>query len=536
MCGLIVLVMWSLIIGKIPPYLPLPKGGTIPSLAKGGEGRFIKYCLSNYIHIVFGLLIFIFSFNGCTVGPDYVRPGFDVPSSFRYQDKEAKETANTEWWKQFNDPVLDALISEALANNKNIKIAAANVEQAAGVLMQAKSPLFPQIGYSGSGARQRASEAGATPLPPSVPNPQTSYQALSSASWEIDLWGRIRRTSEAALAELFATEEARRGVILSLVASVATNYIQLLGLDEQLLISKRSLATYAESVRLFELQFKYGQVSQMNVEQARTQYETAAAVIPQIESQIAQTEHALSILLGRNPGPVPRGKRIYELMLPSVPAGLPSDVLANRPDIRQAEQNLISANAQIGAAKALYYPTISLTGAFGFASSDLSNLFKGPARIWNYAGSFAGPIFTGGAIYGQIKQAEASREASLYNYKLAIQNAFADVENALISRTKLIEQVHAQERLVRAGSEYARLARLQYNGGYSPYSTVLQAEQQLFPSELNYTQYRASLFISLVNIYKTMGGGWIIEAEKLTVQQKDDGKAGNKENSKTNEK
>jgi multidrug efflux system outer membrane protein len=474
-----------------------------------------------------GLIVLSFAvlLTGCMVGPDYVRPVVDVPPAFRYEDKEARETVNAEWWKQFHDPVLDGLITEALANNRNIKIAAANVEQAAGVLMQARSLLFPQIGYSSSGTKQRATEEGATPLPDSVPNPQTSYQVLSSASWEIDLWGRIGRLSESARAELFASEEAWRGVILSLVASVASDYIQLLGLDEQLLISKRSLATYAESVRLFELQFKYGQVSQMNVEQARTQYETAAAAIPQIESQIAQMENALSILLGRNPGTIPRGKTVHELMLPPVPAGLPSDLLASRPDIRQAEQNLIAANAQIGAARALYFPTISLTGIFGFASSDLSNLFKGrPSRTWSYAGSFAGPIFTGGAISGQVKQAEAGREAALFDYELAIQNAFADVENALVAHSKLIEQLKVQERLVKAGSEYERLARLQYDGGYSPYSTVLQAEQQLFPSELNYAQYRASLFISLVNIYKAMGGGWIAEAEKLTTQKDNEGR------------
>ncbi len=474
------------------------------------------------------VLAFVVLLTACTVGPDYVRPVVEVPDSFRYKDVDAQETANTEWWKQFQDPVLDALITEALANNKNIKIAAANIEQAEGVLMQARAPLFPQVGYNGSGTKQRASEEGATPLPPTVPNPQTSYQALSSASWEIDLWGRIRRTSEAARAELFATEEAWRGVILSLVASVASDYIQLLGLDEQLLISKRSLDAYAESVKLFELQFKYGQVSQMNVEQARTQYETAAVAIPQIESQIAQTENALSILLGRNPRTIPRGKTVHKLMLPPVPAALPSDLLVNRPDVRQAEQNLISANAQIGAAKALYYPTISLTGVLGFASSDLSNLFKGPSRTWSYAGSFSGPIFAGGAISGQVKQAEAIHKAALLNYELVIQNAFADVENALVTHSKLIEQVQAQERLVKAGTEYERLARLQYNGGYSPYSTVLQAEQQLFPSELNYAQYRAELFISLVNIYKAMGGGWIVEAEQSTTQKGND-KCRNKE-------
>ena len=459
--------------------------------------------MRSLIVLAFAVLLF-----GCMVGPDYVRPKVDVPAAFRYEDREAKESANTEWWKLFQDPVLNALIAEALANNKNVKIAVANIEKAAGVLTQTRSPLYPQIGYGGSAARERASEAEAVPVPSIIPNPQTSYQVLASASWEIDLWGRIRRLSESAQAELLATEEAWHGVILSLVASIASTYIQLLGLDEQLLVSKQTLATYAESVKIFELRFKYGQVSQMTVEQARSQYETAAAAIPQLESQIAQTENALSILLGRNPGPVRRGKTINRLELPAVPAGLPSEVLTNRPDIRQAEQNLIAANAQIGAARALYFPTISLTGAFGFASSDLSNLFTGSARVWSYAGSFAGPIFTGGAISSQVKQAEAARSAALFSYELAIQSAFADAENSLVARSKLVEQVQAQERLVRANSEYVRLARLQYDGGYSPYSTVLQAEQQLFPSELNLVQSRAALFVSLVNIYKAMGGGW----------------------------
>ena len=459
--------------------------------------------MRSLIVLAFAVLLF-----GCMVGPDYVRPKVDVPAAFRYEDREAKESANTEWWKLFQDPVLNALIAEALANNKNVKIAVANIERAAGVLTQTRSPLYPQIGYGGSAARERASEAEAVPVPSIIPNPQTSYQVLASASWEIDLWGRIRRLSESAQAELLATEEAWHGVILSLVASIASTYIQLLGLDEQLLVSKQTLATYAESVKIFELRFKYGQVSQMTVEQARSQYETAAAAIPQLESQIAQTENALSILLGRNPGPVRRGKTINRLELPAVPAGLPSEVLTNRPDIRQAEQNLIAANAQIGAARALYFPTISLTGAFGFASSDLSNLFTGSARVWSYAGSFAGPIFTGGAISSQVKQAEAARSAALFSYELAIQSAFADAENSLVARSKLVEQVQAQERLVRANSEYVRLARLQYDGGYSPYSTVLQAEQQLFPSELNLVQSRAALFVSLVNIYKAMGGGW----------------------------
>jgi outer membrane protein, multidrug efflux system len=462
---------------------------------------------------IFMVLIIAALAAGCTVGPDYIRPNIDAPVAYRFGDKEARDTANTEWWKQFQDPVLDALITEALSNNKSIRIAAANVEKAAGVLTQTRSPLFPQIDYSGTGTKQRASEQGATPVLASVTNPQTTYQLLANASWEIDLWGRIRRQSEAAQANLLSTEEAKRGVILSLVSSVASDYIQLLGLDMQLAIARRTLDTYAESVRLFELQFRYGQVSQMNLEQARTQYETAAGTIPQIESQIAQTENALSILLGRNPGPIHRERTIFELALPDVPAGLPSDILENRPDILQAEQNLIAANAQIGAARALYYPTISLTGAFGVSSADLSNLFDGSARVWSYAGSVTGPIFTAGDISGQVKQAEAGRDAALISYASSIQSAFADVENALVAREKQAEQLRAQERLVKASKEYARLAQLQYQGGYATYLTVLSAQQQLFPAELNQAQYLASAFTSYVNLYKAMGGGWVTAAE-----------------------
>lgn len=464
----------------------------------------------------FLILAFVASLTGCMVGPDYHRPTVEIPKSYRYEITDAQKTANTAWWRQFNDPVLDDLIAKALAGNKSVMIAAANIEQAAGVLTQVRSSLYPQINYGASAARERLSEKNATPVPSSVSNPQDSFQLFAGASWEIDLWGRIRRLSESARANLLASVEARRGVILSLVASVASSYLQLRGLDEQLAISRRNLAAYGESVKLFELQFKYGQVSQMNVEQARTQYETAAATIPQIEKQIVQTENAITILLGCNPEPVPRGKSIYELAIPAVPAGIPSEVLENRPDILQAEQNLISANAQIGAARALYFPAISLTGNYGVSSSELRNLFKGPAETWSYAGSIIGPIFTAGAISGQVRQAEAARQAALLGYQSSVQSAFADVEDALVERQKLGDQLGAQGRLVKASKEYERLAWLQYNGGYTPYSTVLQAQQQLFPAELNWALTRASLFVSLVNIYKAMGGGWVNEADKLT--------------------
>ncbi|MBL8526859.1 MAG: efflux transporter outer membrane subunit [Burkholderiales bacterium] len=456
--------------------------------------------------------------SGCLVGPDYVKPKVDTPERYLYEPKEVADTANTEWWKQFGDPVLDELIAEALANNRNVQIAAANVEQAAGIVTQVRAPLFPQFNYQGSAGRYRFSQGSTVALPSGVSNPTDAFSLGVGASWEIDLWGRIRRQSEAAQANLLATDEARRGVILSLVADVATTYVELRALDEQLVIAQRTLGSYEESLNLIKDKFEFGQVSQMNVAQAQSRYETAATEIPRVRRQIALTENALSILLGRNPGPIPRGKNVYELVLLAVPAGLPSRLLEQRPDILQSEQQLIAANAQIGAAKALYFPTISLTGAYGRASTDLSNLFDGPSRTWNFAGSFVGPIFTAGAISGQVAQAEAGQKAAVLRYRQTIQNAFADVDDALVSREQRIEQLAAQERLVASLKEYEELAKLLWDGGYAPYSTVLQAQEQLFPEELNLMTTRAQLLDSAVAIYRATGGGWVNEADKLTPQ------------------
>jgi len=265
-----------------------------------------------------------------------------------------------------------------------------------------------------------------------------------------------------------------------------------------------------------ELKFKYGRVSQMNVAQANSRYETAAAQIPPIKTQIAVLENALSVLLGKNPDKIPRGKAIFELASPAIPAGVPSELLERRPDLLQSEQQLISANALIGAAKAQFFPTIALTGATGYASNDLSNLFKGPARVWSYGGGLTGPLFTGGLVYGQYKQAQAAHKAALLDYELAIQSAFADVDNALVSQQELTDQVAAQERLVTALRGYAQLSQYLFDGGREPYSTVLQAEEDLFPAELNWAAARAALYIGMVDIYKAMGGGWVDDAAKLT--------------------
>jgi multidrug efflux system outer membrane protein len=442
----------------------------------------------------------------CVLGPDYQRPDVDIPSAYKYEIESAADTANTLWWTRFEDPVLDQLIADALAGNKDVMIAAANVEQAAGVLTTVRSPLFPQIGYQGDAQRQRLPDR--LTLPGSS-NTDNSYQAFATASWELDLWGRIRRQTEAAQANLFATEEVRRGVLLSLVSAVAATYVDLRALDEQLIIAQRTRDAHAESVRIFELRFIHGVVSEMTVQQARSQYEGAVAQMIQIEQQIVVNENVLSILLGRNPESIPRGKTITELALPQVPANLPSDLLEQRPDIVQAEQTLIAANAQIGAAKALYFPTISLTGQLGGASSELSDLFNGASRSWSFAGSVTGPIFTGGGISGQVAQATAGQKAALLSYEATIQSAFADVENALSSRRKLGDELAATQRLVDALRASLRLAWLQYDGGYTSYLTVLYADQELFPAELQLAQTRAALLNSVTNIYKATGGGWV---------------------------
>jgi len=454
----------------------------------------------------------------CKMGPDYQRPGLDVPEEFRFQINGARDAANEEWWRQFNDPELDALVATALSNSWTLQIAAGQIEQAAGILMSTRSGLYPQVGYFGSAQRDRLSQRQGVVIPPGTPNPQNLFQGVLDASWEIDLWGRIRRQTEAAEAGLVGAEEARRGVVLSLVSSVASSYIQLRSLDEQLEASERTLKVYADTVKLFTNQHKYGEVSMLNVEQARAQYESAAATIPQLQQQIAQAEDALSLLVGHNPGPIARGRRLAGLRLPHVPAALPSELLERRPDVAQAEQNLIAANAEIGAAKALYFPEISLTGAFGWASDQLKHLFTGPAQVWSFAGSIAGPIFSGGNISGQVIQAEAVQKQALAGYRQSVQTAFTDVADALIGYQKGLEQVAADERLVKALRTNVQLAWYQYREGYEPYLTVLIAQENLYAAEIATAQTRGNAYVSLVDIYKALGGGWVAVAAHAAPQ------------------
>jgi len=409
--------------------------------------------------------------------------------------------------------VLNDLVATALRENKDLMIAAARVEQFAGNYGIVRSGLFPQVGAGYEVRRQR--DISAVVVGAGGDETYNSYNAVLNASWEIDIWGRIRRQTEAARAQLMASEEGRRAVILSLVGSVSGAYINLRDLDRQLDIARATAKSRGESYEIFKLRFAGGIISVLELSQNRSQYEEALASIPPLEKAIAQQENGLSVLLGRNPGPIPRGRDIDHLALPAIPAGLPSDLLERRPDIRRTEQDLIAANAQIGAAKAAYFPTISLTGLFGYASTSLSNLFDSQSKVWSYGSPITMPIFTAGAIAGQVQAAEAAQQQALFAYQKAIQEAFREVNDSLVSRDRTREQLKAQRRQVEALQQYAATARLRYDNGYTSYIEVLDAERSLFNVQLQYTQTQQVEFQSMINLYLAMGGGWVNEAEKV---------------------
>jgi len=461
------------------------------------------------IFSLFALAVF-----GCMVGPNYKRPVVEAPTSWRFEEKEAREVANTAWWEQFDDSVLNELVRIALKENKDVKIAAARVEDFAGRYRTTRAPLLPQVGAGANAGRSRATERGTSPIDGTI-NPANNFQIFLNANWEIDLWGKLRRATEAARADLLSTEEARRAVILTLVTSVASAYVNLRDLDMQLEIAKRTAKSRQESYNLFQLRFRGGAISELELNQVKSEYEQALSTIPLIEKRIAQQENGLSVLLGQNPGFIPRGRMIDELVLPAVPAALPSELLTNRPDIRQAEQDLIAANARIGVARSQYFPVISLTSSFGYASTDLSKLFSGPARVWSFAAPLTAPIFTAGAISGQVKSAKAAQQQALFRYQQVIQTAFREVEDALIDQKRSREQLEIEAQRVITLRNYARIARLRFDSGYTSYIEVLDAERSLFDAELFHAQTKGILFQALVNLYKAIGGGWVMEAGRM---------------------
>jgi multidrug efflux system outer membrane protein len=451
----------------------------------------------------------IAALSGCAVGPDYERPPVEMPTSWRIDVEQGAELANLRWWQQFQDPVLDTLIETALRENYDLRIAAARVEQYLGQLSTTRAQFFPQLGYGLDVSRNKSSQVGVTPLPAGSDPWYKLYQGTVSAEWQIDLFGRVRRQSEAAQARVFASEQGRRGTLLTVVSGVASGYVTLRSLDRKLEIARATAANYADSLRIFKLRFEGGVVSQVEVAQVESQYQQAMLAVPILEQQVAAQENLLSVLLARHPGPIPRGRTIEELVPPSVPPGLPISLLERRPDVLQAEQNLVAANADIGVARSLYFPTISLTGMFGSLSAAATNFMTAPAGIAAVAAGISGPIFTFGAIEGQVRTAEAAQSEALASYQLAVLNALRDTNDALTGARKQSEAYKAQQARVVALKDYARLGRLKYENGAASYVDVLYAENELFTAELAAVGTAADRLIEFVAIYRALGGGWV---------------------------
>lgn len=453
---------------------------------------------------------------GCAVGPNYQRPELETPEAWSIKDSlaivsdsAALAVADTAWWELFGDTVLTQLITTSLTENNDIRIAAARVEEFLGLYGVTKSDFFPKIDAAGTGTRgQRLLSGDGSQTRPT----SNVFDVNVGARWEIDLWGKIRRATEAARADLFASEESRRGVVLSVTALVADSYFDLLSADRQLEIAERTAASRLGTVKLFEARLDKGDASELELSQVQSQYWQAVAQVSALKREVSKIENAIGVLLGRGPGPVARGGTIADLALPLIPASLPSELLERRPDVRLAEEQLIAANARIGVARSLYFPSISLTGLFGVASVDLENLFTPTARIWDVGGSVFQPIFYWGEITGRVEAAEAVQRQTLYAYVGSVQNAFRDAEDALVGRMMTLEERDAQDAQTKALTTYEKLARMRYEDGVTSYLEVLDAERALFSSELQLAQTEASLRKSIVGVYRAMGGGWLDQA------------------------
>jgi multidrug efflux system outer membrane protein len=447
---------------------------------------------------------------GCIVGPRYKKPAADVPGSYRglAPDEAIKPDSvslgDQKWWEVFQDEQLRFLIRTALQQNYDVRIAGARILQAQAQLGITRADQFPTVAAGAGISDQRSAKSLFLP-----PFETSTGQLNVSAGWELDFWGKFRRATEAARANLLASESARQEVMLTLVANVSGAYFQLRALDLELEISKRTLASRRESLRLTAILADHGSTSMLDVRQAEQLVFTAAAEIPALEQQIEQEENLISILVGKNPDTVVRGQALTEQTRPpAVPAGLPSSLLERRPDIREAEQQLIAASAQIGIAKAAYFPQISLSGTAGFQSAALTSLFSGPAGTWNFGASLAQPIFTAGRLRSNVRFAEAQQQTTLLFYQQTIQGAFRSVSDALISYRKSREFRSQEELLFQSAQDAARLSHMRYNGGVTGYLEVLTNETNAFSAELGLVQAQLNELLALVQVYQALGGGW----------------------------
>jgi len=450
--------------------------------------------------------------SSCAVGPNYKRPAVQVPNQFRSADPlaDTRSLAELKWFDLFEDAVLKQLVTSALERNFDLRMAAERVLQARAQLGVTRSDQFPTSDLAADFVANRGSSAGAIPFIARGTNLDVSYTQVGfSLGWELDLWGRLRRLTEAARAQYLASEEARQGVITTLISDVTSAYFSLRELDLELEIARKTRAIAEDSLRLTQLRHKQGAATGLDVHQAEQFLYTATAQIASTERAISQTENVLSLLLGNSPSDIPRGKTLVEFQAPpQVPPGVPSALLERRPDIRQAERILIAANAQIGAARAQYFPQVSLTGFLGGQSRALTDLFSGPARSWSFAPGALLPIFNAGRIRSTVRFTEAQQREALISYERTIQNAFREVSDALIGYRKTVEQRAQQELLVEALRETERLSTLRYRGGLDSYLQVLDAERNLFQGELTLARLRQQELDAIVQLYRALGGGW----------------------------
>jgi multidrug efflux system outer membrane protein len=453
--------------------------------------------------------------SGCLVGPNYHRPATNLPTQFPGAPADGAESiANKKWFDLFQDATLKQLVTTALEKNFDVRIAAERVIEARSQYGITHANLFPSLDAQASYTASHSSSIGSFPFPPGTPVAFAYTQAGLQLSWEIDLWGRLRRLSEAAKAQYLASEEARHGVIISLISDVMTTYFSLRELDLELAIGQQNNGIAHDNLRLIQLRKDRGAANGLEVHQAEQFLYTTTAEIASVERSIAETEDALNLLLAQAPAEVPRGPALEQIAAekiaaaPELPAGLPSSLIERRPDIRQAEDNLIAANAQIGAARALFFPDISLTGFLGGQSQPLTQLFSGPARMASIAPSLLSPIFHAGLRSG-VRLTEAQQREMLLAYQKSIYGALREVADALAAHSRTREQRGEEEKLVTALSESVRLSTLRYRGGLDSYLQVLDAERNLFAGQLDLAQLRLLELQSVVQLYRALGGGWV---------------------------
>lgn len=473
--------------------------------------RFIRFCLP---------MAAVMTLSACAVGPDYKRPEIDEPEKRSISAKESQSLADLPWWNVFKDQVLADLIKTGLDENKDIRIASERVEEAKAQFGFTKADLFPKIDAKASAGTTEPTDKGYA-LPGEVMGDRSEVYSLSAnLSWEIDMFGRLRRATEAQKAVLLSTEDAKKAIMISVVANVASAYFEMRDIDNRLEVAKRTLESRLSSSKLIKTRFEGGVAAKIDYYQAEAEVYRTKTIISDLEKQMRIKENELSFLIGKNPRPIMRGKVLKDQQLvPQIPAGLPSALIERRPDILQSEQELVAANAKIGESKAMLFPRISLTGGYGYVSSDLGELTESPASNWNIAGNLVQPIFEAGKNLRRVEVSEAQQRQALLKYEKTIQQAFREVEDSLVSYQKTGERSQAQTGNVNSNREVLKLAESRYIGGVSSYLEVLDAQRSLFNSELEESQSVRDHLVSLVTLYKSLGGGWQVKADEKKAEE-----------------